>query len=66
MATQGSRSYHRVSVLVFAVVALVQLYRAGAGLAVDIGGFQVPVAFSWLAACVAGGLAMWGWRVRDA
>lgn len=66
MASPGSRSYHVVSALVFAVVALVQLYRAIVGLPVGIGDFQVPLTFSWCAAVVAGALAVWGWRVRDA
>ncbi len=66
MTTTSMRSYHQVSALIFAVVALVQLYRASAGLPVAIGDVQVPVAFSWFAAFAAGAMAVWGWRLRDA
>jgi hypothetical protein len=65
MPTPRSRAYHLASALVFAAVALPQSYRAAARLPVDLGGFKVPVAFSWIVAVAAGALAGWGWRSRN-
>ena len=62
MATQ--RGYVTASALVFTVVALLQAWRAAVGAPVEIAGTAVPVLFSWIAAVVAGGLAVWGWRTR--
>lgn len=57
------RGYLTVSIAVFALVALVQLVRALAGLAVQIGPYAVPVAASWMLAIAAGALAVWGMRL---
>jgi hypothetical protein len=57
-------SYQLLSGVIFALVALLQAVRAIAGWAVQIGPFNVPVWFSWLAAIVAGSLAIWAFRSR--
>ncbi len=58
------RAYATTSAVVFALVALAQAARAVAGLPVSIGGFEVPVAASVVAAIVCAALAVWGWRSR--
>jgi hypothetical protein len=60
----STRSYARVSALVFTVVALLQGWRAARGLTIAIDGWTVPVAASWAACIAAGVLAAWGWRSR--
>lgn len=60
----STRAYTRISALVFTVVAVLQGWRAAAGLALAIDGWTVPVAVSWAACIVAGALAIWGWRAR--
>ena len=60
----STRNYTRVSALVFAVVALLQGWRAASRLPVVIDGWTLPVAASWVACIVAGALAVWGWRSR--
>ena len=62
MATQ--RGYVTASALVFTVVALLEAWRAAVGAPLEIAGQAIPVAASWVAALVAGGLAIWGWRTR--
>ncbi|HEV8239870.1 MAG TPA: hypothetical protein VGS57_10930 [Thermoanaerobaculia bacterium] len=59
----NARTYCTLSAVVFAVVALAHLVRAVQGTAVVIGSWQTPVAISWLAVVVAGGLAVWGFRL---
>ena len=59
-----ARPYVTVSATVFTIVALLQAWRAVAGLPLDIGGASIPVAASWVAALVVGALAVWGWRSR--
>ncbi len=56
--------YNSVSGVIFGLVALLQAVRAIAGWAVQIGSFQVPVWFSWIAVIVAGSLAAWAFRSR--
>ena len=57
-------SYATTSAVVFALVALFQLYRATMGLVVEIDHRMVPVAISWAIALFAGAMAFWGWRSR--
>lgn len=57
------RNYLTVSIAVFTLAALVQLVRALAGFAVQIGPYPVPVIASWLIAIVSGALAFWGLRL---
>lgn len=56
-------NYTKVSGVVFALVAILQTVRALAGWSVQIGAFNVPVLFSWVAATTAGGLAVWAFKV---
>lgn len=58
----SARTYCTVSAVVFAVVAIAHLARAVQGMPVSIGGWQAPVAISWAAVLIAGGLALWGFR----
>jgi len=59
-----SRSYITVSGAVFGVVAVVQALRAVMQLPVHVGNLEVPVWASWIAAVVAGSLAVWAFRSR--
>ena len=56
--------FHRVAGFVFAVVALVHLYRAVQSLPVQVGSTSMPEWVSWLAVAVAGSLSVWGFRAR--
>ena len=58
------RTYATASATIFALVALFQAFRAAAALPVQIDGYAIPVAASWVIALFAGGLAAWGWRSR--
>ena len=59
----NARSYCVVSALVFAMVAVAHLWRALQSVPVQIGSWQAPMAPSWVAVVVAGGLALWGLRL---
>jgi len=59
-----SKSYITVSGAVFGVVAVVQALRAVMQLPVHVGSLEVPVWASWIAAVVAGSLAVWAFRSR--
>jgi hypothetical protein len=52
--------FSRLAAVVFAIVALVHLFRAIAGLEIVIAGILIPVWLSWVAAIVAGFLAYLG------
>jgi hypothetical protein len=52
--------FSRLAAVVFAIVALVHLFRAIAGLEIVIAGMLIPVWLSWVAAIVAGFLAYLG------
>jgi len=54
----SATSYARLAAVVFAIVAILQLARAAAGLPVRIGTAEVPVWASW-AACVVAGVLAW-------
>jgi hypothetical protein len=57
-------NYPLVSGVIFGLVALLQALRAIADWSVQIGPINVPVWFSWVAAVVAGSLAIWAFRSR--
>jgi hypothetical protein len=59
-----SSKYVVVSGVVFGVVAMVQTVRALNQWPAHIGGFEVPVWASWIAAAVTGGLCIWAFRSR--
>jgi hypothetical protein len=54
------RQYAIVTALIFTVVAVLQLARAFYGWPVTIASIDVPVAASWVAAAIAGILAIAG------
>lgn len=56
--------YQVVSGTVFALVAAGQLTRALAGWPAQVGTFDIPVWFSYVAFVVAAGLAAWAYRAR--
>jgi hypothetical protein len=60
-----SKSYIVVSGLIFGFVALAQVLRAAMQLPVQVGGFEIPVWASWVAAVVAGSLCVWAFRSRS-
>jgi hypothetical protein len=49
--------------VVFAVVAVAHLLRAVQATPIQVGSWSAPVAISWAAVIVAGGLALWGFRL---
>ena len=60
-----SKNYIVVSGLVFGVVALAQVLRAAMQLPVHVGGVEIPVWASWVAAVVAGSLCVWAFRSQS-
>jgi hypothetical protein len=58
----GKSSYNLVSGVVFALVALVHLYRAVQAIPVRVGDSFMPVGFSWAAVVGAGLLSIWAFR----
>ena len=60
----STRTYTRISALVFTVIAVLQGWRAASGFPILIDGWMLPVAASWAACIAAGALAIWGWRAR--
>ena len=59
-----SKNYIVVSGLIFGVVAVGQVLRAALQVSVNVGGFEIPVWASWVAAVVAGSLCVWAFRSR--
>ena len=57
--------YRTVSGLVFGLIAILQLIRAVTQTPVQIGTTAIPVGASWVAAIVAGALAVWAFRTRS-
>jgi hypothetical protein len=53
-----------VASLIFAVIAVVHVYRLISPFAIQIGSLAVPQSASWLGLIVAGGLSFWGFRSR--
>jgi hypothetical protein len=59
-----AKSYSRLAAVIFAIIAVLQLVRAVSGWEVAVNGSAVPLWASWLAAVVAGLLAVVGLTVR--
>lgn len=57
-------NYFLLSGVIFGLVALLQVARAIAGWAVQIGPLTIPVWFSLVAAIVAASLSVWAFRLR--
>jgi uncharacterized membrane protein YecN with MAPEG domain len=55
-----SNSYAAVSVLIFAIVAIMHLVRIINGWSVTIGPRDIPMSVSWAGLVVAALLALWG------
>ena len=55
-----SDSYAAVSVLIFAIVAIMHLVRIINGWSVAIGPHNIPMSVSWAGLVVAALLALWG------
>jgi hypothetical protein len=58
----GRSGYRTVSGIVFGLIALAQAIRAVMQLPVQVGTTTIPVAVSWVAVVVAGGLCVWAFR----
>jgi hypothetical protein len=54
------KTFTAIASAIFAVVALVQILRIYFGWPVVIGGWSVPMWFSWIAFVVAGGMSYFG------
>jgi hypothetical protein len=57
-----TRNFCLLAAVIFAVIAILQLARALAGLPVTVGSFAIPILPSWIAAIVLAGLAWLGYR----
>jgi hypothetical protein len=55
-----SNSYEAVTVLIFAIVAIMHLVRIIRGWSVAIGPHNIPMSVSWAGLVVAALLALWG------
>lgn len=58
----SNTAFCRVAASVFGIVAIVQAARLVLQLPVQVGSMPVPMAASWFALLVAGGLSVWGFR----
>jgi len=58
----GRNGYRTVSGVVFGLIALAQGIRAVMQVPVQVGTTMIPVAASWVAVVVAGGLCVWAFR----
>jgi sterol desaturase/sphingolipid hydroxylase (fatty acid hydroxylase superfamily) len=54
----------QVSAVIFAVVALLHLWRAIAGIPAQLGTWSVPIWLSWVAFVIAAFLAHTSWTAR--
>lgn len=59
----GLRVYLALSGGVFAIVALLHLWRAVYGWEAIVGPYNIAVALSWIGFVVAGSLSAWAWRL---
>lgn len=57
-----TRHYCITSGVVFALLALVHVWRLVLGSPIQIGAWSVPLSFSAVGAIVAGGFAVWAFR----
>lgn len=57
--------YHVVSGAGFGIIAVLQAARAILQVPIQIGGLEVPIYASWVAAVVTGGLCYWAFRSRS-
>jgi hypothetical protein len=55
-----SNSYAAVTVLIFAIVAIMHLVRIVKGWSVSIGPHKIPMSVSWAGLVISALLALWG------
>jgi hypothetical protein len=55
-----AKSYSRIAAIIFAIIAALQLVRAGSGWEISLNGAAIPFWVSWVAYVVAGALAFVG------
>ena len=60
-----AQQFSRLAAIVFAIIALLQLWRAISGYEIAVGGEIMPIWPSWIAAIVAGFLAYLGVTARS-
>ena len=56
------KPFTTLAVALFVLIAIAHLLRLFNGWEVIVGGFVIPVWFSWLGLIIAGGLAVMLWR----
>jgi hypothetical protein len=61
----GTNSFLIVAGCIFGLVAVVQIARVACRWPVRIASLDIPFAASWVAVVVAGGLAIWAFRLAD-
>ena len=59
----SQKTFTTIASVIFGVVALLQLLRVLLGWSLVVGGWTVPMWFSWVAVIVAGGLSYFGARL---
>lgn len=57
------RAYLTVTGMLFAVIAVAHVSRVVRGSIVQLGSFTIPMWASWIGIVVAGGLAVWAFRL---
>jgi len=60
-----AKSVNYTASVIFALIAILHLWRAIADIQASIGLWQIPIWFSWIAFAVAGFLAVWLWMTAD-
>ena len=59
----SQKTFTKIATVILGIVALLQLLRIFLGWSVVIGGWMVPMWFSWIAVVVAGSLSYFGIRL---
>lgn len=59
-----AKSANYTASVIFALIAILHLWRAIANIQASIGLWQIPISASWVAFVVAGFLAVWLWVAR--
>ena len=61
----NDKSFHLITGIIFALVALLQALRLYMAWPVTIGGWNAPMWISWIAVVVAGGLGYFAFTLTD-
>ena len=61
-SSMTARNFCLLAAVIFAIIAILQLARAIAGLPVTVGNITIPIWLSWIAAMVLAGLAWLGYQ----